>query len=160
MKTLLLICANELKKVRKNWTEADYIHDANKDLISHIEVNVKEDEKKMLELLKTDPELKRMYNLINSIVGVGMQTAIYLMIHTEGFKAFENLRQLACYCGLILFSKRSGTSLKGRPHVSHITNKKLKTLLHMCALNAVRYDLQLKLYYQRKTEEGNTRRMC
>jgi len=154
VKTQLLVSANELKQGRKNWQESDYIHDSSKKLISQIELNIKEVEKKMLELLKTDPELKRMYDLINSIVGVGMQTAIYLMIHTNGFKAFQNPRQLACYCGIVPFSKRSGTSLKGNPHVSHIANKKLKTLLHMCALNAVRYDPQLKLYYQRKTEEG------
>ncbi|MFA8436579.1 MAG: hypothetical protein ACEPOZ_18880, partial [Marinifilaceae bacterium] len=29
-----------------------------------------------------------------------------------------------------------------------------KTLLHMCALNAVKYDPYLRLYYHRKIEEG------
>lgn len=77
-----------------------------------------------------------------------------MLIHTWGFKAFEDPRQLACYCGIVPFAKRSGTSLKGRPHVSHMANKKLKTLLHMCALNAVKYDPYLKLYYERKLEEG------
>jgi len=154
VKTQLGVAAKELKTVRKTWKEADYINDSSEVIIDHVNVQIADVERKMIQLLENDPELKQMYKLINSVVGVGMQTAIYLIVHTWGFNAFETPRQLACYCGIIPFSKRSGTSLKGRPHVSHIANKKLKSLLHMCALNAVRYDPQLKLYYQRKVEEG------
>jgi len=154
MKTQLSVPASELKSVRKDWQETEYICDSSKALVDQIDFQIADIEKKMLKLLKTDPELKQLYKLITSVVGVGMQTAIYLLIHTWGFKAFENPRQLACYCGIAPFSKCSGTSLKGRPHVSHLANKKLKTLLHMCALNAVKYDPYLKLYYQRKIEEG------
>jgi len=154
VKTQLSVAANELKNVRKTWAETDYIDYSTKDIVSQIENKIANTEKKMLTLLETDPELKRKYELINSVIGVGMQTAIYLLVHTWGFNAFESPRQLACYCGIVPFSKRSGTSLKGRPHISHLANKKLKSLLHMCALNAVKYDPQLKQYYQRKVEEG------
>jgi len=154
VKTQLGVAAGELKSVRKDWKETEYICDSSKLLIDQINTQISDTEKEMLQLLNTDPELKQMYKLINSVVGVGMQTAIYLLIHTWGFKAFEDPRQLACYCGIVPFAKRSETSLKGRPHVSHMANKKLKTLLHMCALNAVKYDPYLKLYYQRKVEEG------
>jgi len=154
VKTQLGVAAKELKTVRKTWKEADYINDSSEVIIDHVNVQIADVERKMIQLLENDPELKQLYKLINSVVGVGMQTAIYLIVHTWGFNAFDTPRQLACYCGIIPFSKRSGTSLKGRPHVSHIANKKLKSLLHMCALNAVRYDPQLKLYYQRKVEEG------
>ena len=153
-KTQLSVAANELKTVRKDREETDYICDSSKSLVDQINAQIKDVEKKMLKLLKTDPDLKQLYKIITSVVGVGMQTAIYLLVHTQGFKAFENPRQLACYCGIVPFAKRSGTSLKGKPHVSHMANKKLKTLLHMCALNAVKYDPYLKLYYQRKLEEG------
>lgn len=154
VKTQLGVAAGELKSVRKDWKETEYICDSSKSLIDRINTQISETEKEMMQLLNTDPELKQMYKLINSVVGIGMQTAIYLLIHTWGFKAFEDPRQLACYCGIVPFAKRSGTSLKGRPHVSHMANKKLKTLLHMCALNAVKYDPYLKMYYQRKVEEG------
>lgn len=154
VKTQLSVAAGELKSVRKDWKETEYICDSSKVLINQINTQISDAEKEIMQLLDTDPQLKQMYKLINSVVGVGMQTAIYLLIHTWGFKAFENPRQLACYCGIVPFAKRSGTSLKGRPHVSHMANKKLKTLLHMCALNAVKYDPYLKIYYQRKVEEG------
>ncbi|WP_282014129.1 IS110 family transposase [Marinifilum flexuosum] len=154
VKTQLSVAAGELKSVRKDWQETEYICKSSKSLVDQINSQIADVENKMIKLLKTDPELKQMYKLINSVVGVGIQTTIYLLIHTWGFRAFENPRQLACYCGTAPFSKHSGTSLKGKPHVSHIANKKLKTLLHMCALNVVRHDPYLKLYYQRKIEEG------
>lgn len=154
IKTQLGVSAKELKAVRKDWEETGYISDSSQEIVSQINARIADVERKMIQLLDTDPDLKRMYDLINSVVGVGMQTAVYLLVHTWGFEAFNSPRQLACYCGIVPFSKRSGTSLKGRPHVSHIANKKLKTLLHMCALNAIRYDPQLKRYYERKIREG------
>jgi transposase len=150
----LLVPAKELKRVRKDWDESVFIDDSSKELAHNIELKIKVIEEQMMSLLKTDPDLKKKYELITSVVGVGMQTAIFLLIHTWGFTAFDTPRQLACYCGIVPFSKQSGTSLKGKRMVSHIANKKLKTLLHMCALNAIRYDPTLKAYYERKLNEG------
>lgn len=154
IKSQLTVPANELKKVRKDWDETWFIMACSKEIVKNIDAQIKEVEKRMLQLLNDDPELKRLYKLINSVVGVGMQTAIYLLIHTWGFTSFDTPRQLACFCGIAPFAKQSGTSLKGKAQVSHIANKKLKTLLHMCALNAIKYDPSMKAYYERKIQEG------
>jgi len=157
IRSQLSVPAKELKRVHKDWEEADYILDNSKEMIKQIDKQIKDIEHKMLFLLKSDPDLNRLYKLINSVVGVGMQTSIYLLIHTWGFTSFDTPRQLACYCGIAPFTKRSGTSIKGKSQVSHIANKKLKTLLHMCALNAIRYDPNIKAYYERKIQEGKHR---
>ena len=157
IRSQLSVPAKELKRVHKDWEEADYILDNSKEMIKQIDKQIKDIEHKMLFLLKSDPDLNRLYKLINSVVGVGMQTSIYLLIHTWGFTSFDTPRQLACYCGIAPFSKRSGTSIRGKSQVSHIANKKLKTLLHMCALNAIRYDPNIKAYYERKIQEGKHR---
>lgn len=154
IKSQLSVPAKELKKVHENWEESNYIHDNSKEVVMMIDQQIKDIESKMLFLLKSDPDLKKLYKLINSVVGIGMQTAIYLLIHTWGFTAFDNPRQLACYCGIVPFLKQSGTSIKGKAQVSHIANKKLKTLLHMCALNAIKHDPLIKAYYERKIQEG------
>jgi len=154
VKTQLKVPAKELKRVRKSCEVAASIDSSSQKVIDVINQEMKDVEHKMMFLLKSDPELKRLYKLVTSVVGVGMQTAIYLLIHTSGLTSFATPRQLACYCGVAPFAKRSGTSIKGKTQVSHIANKKLKTLLHMCALNAVRYDPIIKQYYERKLEEG------
>lgn len=153
-KKQLLVPAKELKRVRKDWDESEYIDDTSKELAKSIDLKIKEIDNQLLSLLKTDPDLKKKYDLINSVVGVGKQTAIFLLIHTWGFISFDTPRQLACYCGIAPFMRESGTSIRGKGRVSHIANKKLKTLLHMCALNAIRYDPVIKAYYERKVSEG------
>ena len=41
-----------------------------------------------------------------------------------------------------------------RTKVNHLADKKMKSLLQMCAMTAIKYDPQLKEYYQKKKEEG------
>jgi transposase len=86
-----------------------------------------------------------------------MQTAIYLLVATKGFDVFENWRQLACYSGVAPFPYQSGTSIRGRNKVHPLADKKLKSLLNMCAICAVRYDRELKAYYERKVKEGKAK---
>ena len=38
-----------------------------------------------------------------------------------------------------------------------MANKKLKKQLHMCALSAITSDPELKIYYNRKVEEGKSK---
>ena len=81
-------------------------------------------------------------------------TSIYLILVTKGFTTFKNSRQLSCYAGVAPFEYSSGSSIKGRTKVSHFADKKLKSLLNMCAMNTKKCDPELKLYYERKLEEG------
>lgn len=122
--------------------------------IKKLELALKSIEKKLMDVIKGNENLAQQFNLVTSVPGVGKLTAIYLIITTKAFTAFANWRKLACYSGVAPFQYSSGTSIKGRTKVHPLANKKLKTLLNMCALSAKRKDNELKEYYQRKTEEG------
>lgn len=111
----------------------------------------------MLAIITSEPELKQQYKLLTSIPGIGMQTTIYAIIVTKGFSAFDNWRQLACYAGVAPFPYQSGTSIKGRTKVHHLADKKLKSLLNMCAITAVRHDRELKDYFEKKVMEGKSK---
>jgi transposase len=52
---------------------------------------------------------------------------------------------------------QSGNSIKGKTRVSHMANKKLKTNLHLAALNAIKLDPELKAYYNRKVLDGKSK---
>ena len=84
----------------------------------------------------------------------GEQTSVYLIIATKGFTAFKNWRQFACYSGVAPFEHSSGSSVKGRTRVNHMADKKMKSLLQMCAMTTLKYDPQLKEYYTKKKAEG------
>jgi len=114
-------------------------------------------EKKIKDLVKEDQKISDKVKQVQSIKGIGHVTAVALLIYTKGFTSFQNARQLACYCGVVPFKKESGTSVRSRPKVSHYANKKLKWLLHMCAMSAITCDNELKAYYNRKITEGKNK---
>ena len=126
----------------------------NRATINHLNESLNCIEKKMLSIIASEDNLNQPYRLITSIPGIGMQTAIYLLIATKGFDSFENWRQLACYAGVAPFPCQSGTSLRGRNKVHPLADKKMKSLLNMCAPVAIRHDKSIQTYYERKVAEG------
>lgn len=111
-------------------------------------------ELKINTIIKDDEELNELHQIITSVVGVGTRTAIALIVFTNRFSKFNSPRQLACYCGVVPFKHESGSSVKGKEKVSKMCNHKLKSLLHLAALSAVRHDPEIKEYYQKKKAEG------
>lgn len=111
-------------------------------------------EAQLLAYVKEDDILEKQYYLVKSVHGIGSQTAMFIVVLTQGFTMFDDYRKFACYCGLAPFGNTSGTTLKGKPKVSHLANKRIKTLLTMCALNTIKKDNEFKRYYDRKIKEG------
>lgn len=48
---------------------------------------------------------------------------------------------------------------KGKARVSHMANKKVKTLLHLSAISAIRHDQGLKSYYERMVNQEKKNKM-
>jgi transposase len=126
----------------------------NKEAIRGLEKSLEQVEVKMSEFIEKDEELKKKYDLVTTIKGVGKVLAITLLIYTEGFTKMTDGRKLACYCGVAPFEYRSGSSVLGKAGVSKFANKELKKILYLVSINSVRYNQELKTYFKRKVEEG------
>ena len=111
-------------------------------------------EKAMNQLVTSDKTLKNNYKLSKTVKGVGMILAMQMLLHTHNYTRFENSRQFAAYCGLVPYPHQSGTSIHGRNKIHSISDKKMKSLLSMSAISAIQHDKELKLYYQKRVEEG------
>jgi transposase len=130
------------------------VENINENIVNQLNSALKKVDEKLMEIIKTNEKLAKQLELLMSIKGIGKITAIYLIISTKGFEKFANWRQMACYSGVAPFEYTSGTSVRGRTKVSQLADLKLKSLLNMCAIVAVRYDAELKVYYERKVAEG------
>lgn len=115
---------------------------------------IKETETSIKELMRLDDALHRNYELACSVTGIGLATAVHLLIVTENFTRFSDVRKLTCYCGVAPFEHTSGSSIRGKVRVSHLANKKIKSLLTMAAISAIQHDPELKAKYQQKVKEG------
>jgi transposase len=120
-------------------------------------VEIKEIEAEIKKLIDKDEELAVNYELITSVVGIGFATAVHVLIATENFIRFTDPGKFNCYCGVAPFEHTSGSSIRGKTRVSHLANKKLKSLLTMAAISAVRFDPELKAKYEQKVQEGKAK---
>ena len=123
-------------------------------IIKTLKTEIEAIELEIKRLINQDIELKKLYNLILSVKGVGSVTAVSLIIHTHKFNKFKTWRKFASYCGIAPFPYKSGSSIRGRTKVSNLANKEIKTLLNMCALSAIKHNPEMKLYYQKRIELG------
>ena len=125
----------------------------NESAIHHIEKMVKKVEGQMTAIIYDDPEIKRNFDLISSVKGIGLINAINTVVYTNNFKSFETPRRYACYIGVAPFDYTSGISVKGKTQVSKICRTQQKAELTMAARSAIIHDPGLRRYYQRKMKE-------
>lgn len=154
MKSLLLMESSKegSKFISKEvFREISAVNDT---LVNAIKRAIRKIEDKIRSIIKSNHELNRQDALIRSVPGVGEKTSLYFIIATKGFTAFENWRQFACYSGVAPFEYSSGSSIRGRTKVNHLADKKMKSLLQMCAMKSITADAQMREYYDRKKLEG------
>jgi transposase len=127
-----------------------------KTVLKTMERELQKMEKQLDVVLRKNSEMHNNAELMKSIPGVGKQVAVQFIIHTNNFKDFDSAKHLASYSGVVPFLNESGKLIR-RPRVSKMANLKIKTMLHMAALSAVRTKSELKDYYVRKVAEGKNK---
>lgn len=135
----LLVNYNESKRCLDNemLSEAFAIQE---ELIAKIKEKIKELEKQMKKIIKSNPELNKTFEILTSMPGIALINATAFIVYTNNFKKFNyNARCIASFWGVAPFGHTSGTSIKGTPHVSHYADSYLKSLLSEAALCASRY---------------------
>ena len=153
----LLTPVEELFKIGSD-AMAKVLERAMRKTMKALEKDLEAIEAQMKDIIDKDDNLKSLYKLVTSVVGIGFVTAVNLIVCTNEFKLFSSHRQFACYSGIAPFEYRSGSSIRGRTKVSHMANKKMKRYLHMASLTGIKLDEGLKNYYNRKVQEGKNKK--
>jgi transposase len=123
-------------------------------MVAELTKQIDKVEMQLNDQIKSDGQLKHMYELLTSINGIGPQTAMFMIAFTNGFTQFDSWRKFASYCGIAPFPNSSGISIKGKTKVSNLANKKIKSLLDLCAKSAIQSNQEMKLYYHKRIQEG------
>ena len=142
------------------YSKSDPLKEIQHRLITTLDAEIKFVEKQIRELINSEKELKQTSELIRSIKGVGEIVAAHMICYTNNFKRFDKARKFNCYAGLAPFKYESGTSIRGKAKVSQLANKEAKTLLNLAASCAIRFDRELKKYYQKRVDEGMKKMSC
>jgi transposase len=133
------------------------IQQACKTSLNALKKDLKSINDKILEVIKTDEQLNKLYEIVTSVENVGPVVATVVIIETNEFKKFNNGKEFACFSGVAPFQYTSGTSIKSKAKVSNMAKKPIKTLLHLSALGAVSRPGEMKNYFDRKVDEGKNK---
>lgn len=152
-KNSIKVYLGEMKLSNSKETQ-DLIEQAHKEALEGITASLKNVEKQIKQIIQQDAAIKKNYDLLLSVPGIGHLTAVYIICCTNNFICKITGKQLASYAGVAPFSNTSGTSIKGRDKVHKMANKDLKKLLHMGAVSAITHYPEFKDYYERKVKEG------
>lgn len=125
--------------------------------IKHLTESIKSVEKAMLDILNADEELKRNYQHVTSIKGVGLISVLAIIIYSGNFKAIPTAAKFACYCGIASFRNQSGTSINSKANVSNLSNRQLKSILGMAAQSAAKTNPPFIDYFNRTIERGKSK---
>ena len=115
-------------------------------------------ESKLLSLVKKDHQ--KQLTLLQSIPGIGIKTALFLVVITDGFNKFETASQLCSYAGITPTIRQSGSSVRGRARISKVGNRNLRKLLFMCSMSAFKHNKACREIFERITNKGKSDKLA
>lgn len=86
---------------------------------------------------------------LQTIPGIGLLTAMWIVVTTMNFSLCASAEQVAAYAGLVPMPRESGTSVYKRPCIGHAGNGRLRTALYLATLSAARYNPVIQPFYER-----------
>jgi transposase len=98
--------------------------------------------------------------LLTSIPGIGLKTALFMIVITDGFDKFQNAKQLCSYIGITPTIRESGSSVRGRSRISKVGNKKLRNLLFLYSFAACKHNKGCKEIYERIVNKGKSKKLA
>ncbi|SHL60739.1 IS110 family RNA-guided transposase [Chryseobacterium polytrichastri] len=97
---------------------------------------------------------------LTSIPGIGMKTAIMLVVITDNFKKFEHYKQLIAFVGFSPRIYESGSSVRGRSSICKMGKSQIRKLLYLCSWSAKRWNKKCKEMYERLITNGKAERVA
>ncbi|MCD8440979.1 IS110 family transposase [Tenacibaculum finnmarkense] len=124
----------------------------------HLDKEIKGIEARVLSLVKQDQQVQ--LTLLTSIPGIGLKTALFMIVITDGFDKFESAKQLCSYVGITPTIRESGSSVRGRSRISKVGNRKLRNLLFLCSFTACKYNKGCRDVYERIVNKGKSKKLA
>jgi transposase len=129
-------------------------HELSKKSIEHmikaLEKEIKAIEKSIGKLIEADQILSKKADLLESIPGIGKASAAALLVSIPELGMLSN-KKISALAGLCPFDRQSG-KVKGRSFIRGGRGL-CRTMLYMCALTTIKYNLIFKNFYDRLIEK-------
>lgn len=121
--------------------------------IDFYEKNIAVLKKEIKNSVDKDKALKEKIKKLETIPGIGFETAIILSCETNGFALIKSIRQLVSYAGLDVTFNESG-KFTGKARISKRGNSRIRQALYMPALSATNCNVPIKKLHERICEKN------
>jgi transposase len=122
--------------------------------VAHLDTEIQSVKQQITAHIDQHPTLRQQRDLIDSIPGIGAQTAAVVLGELLDPKRFTSARQLAAFGGLVPRIRQSGTSLRGRGRLSKLGASRLRKALYFPAIAAIRCNPSLQRFAARLRAAG------
>lgn len=147
------IHGEEVLGIPSNWVYRSLVRNK-----KYLDKEISGIEAKLLSLVKQ--EQQQQLTLLQSIPGLGIKTALFLIVVTDGFKKFETASQLCSYVGITPTIRESGSSVRSRARISKVGNRKLRNLLFLCSFTACKHNKGCREIYERIVNKGKSKKLA
>lgn len=111
-------------------------------------------------LLCSDHDWASSAKYLQSILGVGSNTAAWILTTTLNFTACTSPEEAVAFAGLAPHTRQSGTSLHTRLSVGNGGHERLRRALYLAALPATRFNPILSIFYNRLVKRGKPKKVA
>jgi transposase len=122
--------------------------------VAQIEKRVKQIEKAAIVIIRGDADLREQFAILTKIRGVARRSAILLLTELAVLDPTMTVKQIVGHAGLDPREYESGSSVQKPPRISKIGNARLRAILYMPALTAIRHDRGARLFFAQLVARG------
>ncbi len=129
--------------------------------IKSIENTIAETEQEIKYYYENYSELKKEYELLNSIPSFGKRVSNVLIseIYRDDYGAY-NPKKLTAFFGLEVREMESGSSVWMKPRITKFGNPRVRNMLYMAALVAIQYNSKMSDFYLRLVNKGKPKKLA
>lgn len=129
--------------------------------INSIENTIAETEEEIKCYYENYPELKKEYELLNSIPSFGKRVSNVLLseIYKDEYGVY-NSKRLTAFFGLDVREAESGSSVWQKPRITKFGNPRVRNMLYMAALVSIRHNLKMSEFYLRLVNRGKPKKLA
>ena len=122
--------------------------------VAQIEKRVKQIEKAATVVICEDDDLREQFGILTKIRGVGQRSAILLLTELAVLDPTMTVKQIVGHAGLDPREYESGSSVQRPTRISKVGNARLRAILYMNAITAIRHDRGARLFFARLVSRG------
>lgn len=130
------------------------------DLEAHIvqlDKRIKAVERAAIEVIKGDRDLNEQVRLVKQARGFGLRSAVQLVAELAVLDPTMTTREIVAHAGLDPRSYESGTSVSRQVRISKVGNARIRAILYMNAISAIRHDRGARLFSAQLIVRGKKR---